>query len=70
MESVESLVNNRSELMALKEKSIVTKKAATEDEIQELKNSIKVTDRLIDLNKLTKAKFKEYSNLNFHAKSL
>ena len=65
MESVKSLVNNRFDLMAFNEKSIVTnKKNATEDEIQELKNSIKVIDSLIDLNKLTKATIKDYSNPN------
>ena len=64
MESVKSLVNNRFESVALKEKSIVTKKTTTEDEIQELKGLMKVIDRSIDLNKLTKTTIKEYSNLN------
>ena len=65
MESVKSLVNNRFEMVTLKEKSIDKKKTTTtEDEILGLWNSIKVIDRSMDLNRLTKATIKDYSHLN------
>ena len=65
MESVKSLVNNRFEMVTLKEKSIDRKKTTTtEDEILGLWNSIKVIDRSMDLNRLTKATIKDYSHLN------
>ena len=64
MVPVKNIVNERFESMSLKENPVLTKDAAPQVDMQQLKDCLYVIDDSVDFSKLTTADLKNYANLH------